>query len=133
MRNFALTALLLVVVLDGTACAPIPQNQQLGDHGTRILTRAEMESTGFAGALDAIEALRPGELPPIAPSQLATLQRVPAVFIDRSSRDIGLAALAEVPVTTVCRIRFLSGADALLRYGLKRAIVVQTVNGGDCN
>lgn len=119
----------------GTACwHPVAQRSQPEWHGAqwRALTRVEVEQAGFATAFDAIQVLRPAEFPAAAPSASALVVPGAAVFIDSSSRDVGLVSLRQFAVAGVCRVLFLHGADARLRYGVEHAIVVQTVTGQDC-
>ena len=102
-----------------------------GEQG-RGLTRTEMERAGFATTFDAIQALRPGELPATPPSSTAQVIPAAAVFVDASGHDVGLVSLHQFPVAGVCRVEFLHGAEARLRYGVGRAIVVHTVTGENC-
>lgn len=135
MKTLSRALLNILAIANGIACShSITEHRQPKWHGAErhSLTRAEMEQAGFATTFDAIQMLRSWELPASAPSATAQVIPAAAVFIDASARDVGLVSLHQLPVAGVCRVLFLHGADARLRYGVERAIVIQTVTRQNC-
>ena len=133
MRLFS-SAVLCLLFLSALACATTNRRRGVVEpERSHDLTHSEMAGAGYYRAFDAIRGLRPGELPATAPSGFLQLQHVIAVFVDHSVHDAGVPSLYELPVAGVCRILFLHGAEARLRYGRDRAIVVETVVQGPCD
>lgn len=81
----------------------------------------------YGSALEAIRSLRSDEV-----ARLSTDGFGAAVYLDGSLFDVGLSALANVPVEVICEIKFLHGPEAELRFGHQRAIVVTTSANGIC-
>ena len=93
----------------------------------RHLSHEEILKSGYQSTLQALRLLRPAEVS-VGSLGMGDL----AVFMDGSSIDVGLSALAELPVAVVCEVRFLRGPEAEIRFGRQRAIVVSTSADGVC-
>ena len=81
----------------------------------------------YGSALEAIRSLRSAE---VATSRGDGSEA--AVYLDGSLFDVGLSALANVPVDVVCEVRFLRGPEAQVKFGRQRVIVVNTAANGIC-
>lgn len=134
MRRSLSAALLLVGSPLCLACAPsIVSSAPAATTATvesrqrHRLSHEEILKSGHQSTLQAIRLLRPAEV-----SGGTLGMGALAVFMDGSSIDVGLSALAEVPVEVVCEVRFLHGPEAEIRFGRQRAIVVSTSADGGC-
>ncbi|HEY2376528.1 MAG TPA: TonB-dependent receptor plug domain-containing protein [Gemmatimonadaceae bacterium] len=125
-RSLLIVAAAIVVLIPGCASSPAGQSatqQSSSDpsraHGSRdVITSEELAKVDVQTALDAVRRLRPNFLQTHG-GQSSSLTMGPqeiVVYVD-NTRMGGPNALAQIPVSDVKEIQYLSGTDATQRYG----------------
>lgn len=128
MKTGSLSAHAALALFLVTACAPAISAHGSSERGPYwLLRRDEIMRGKYGSALEAIRSLRSDE---VATSRGDGSEA--AVYLDGSLFDVGLSALANVPVDVVCEVRFLRGPEAQVHFGRQRAIVVTTSANGIC-
>ena len=108
----AFGVLALVLTLTGCARPPEPGT---GRTSSDIITRAEIASTSFDNAFDAVQRLRPLFLR--ARTTATSRTAYPVVYVDGIRRGAP-EVLRTIAASTVAEIRYLSPAVASTRYGM---------------
>jgi outer membrane cobalamin receptor len=99
-------------------------------HGSNeVISRAEIAKTQAQTAYDAVQKLRPAFLRSRgATSLLLPAEQEPVVYLD-DRRMGGVSFLRDIPVADVFEIRYLSAAQAQLRWGSGHASgVIQVIS-----
>jgi hypothetical protein len=128
MKKSSRSAGVTVALFLASACGPSISANRSSEQGPRwLLRRDEIMRGRYGSALEAIRSLRSEEV-----ARGRGDRADAAVDLDGSLVDVGLSALANVPVDVVCEVRFLRGPEAELRFGRQRVIVVTTSANGIC-
>jgi hypothetical protein len=128
MKKSSRSGCVTIALFLTSACAPSISANRSSEPGPHwLLLRNEIMRGSYGSALEAIRSLRSEE---VATSRGDRSDA--AVYLDGSLFDVGLSALANVPVDVVCEVRFLRGPEAELRFARQRVIVVSTSANGIC-
>lgn len=96
----------------------------------QVITGEDVTDLDVATAYEVVQRLRPGWLRGRGPASLSGAEGLPLVYID-GIRSGGIEALGNVHAGIVTEIRFLSGRDASVTYGLDHGSgVIEVETGG---
>jgi hypothetical protein len=123
-RSFFLVAALVVVAVSGCASSPssgtaASQQSSSRTRGSRDrITADELATIDVQTALQAVQRLRPSFLQNRggASSSITQGPQDVVVYVDQTKMG-GPSTLAQIPITDVKEIQWLSGTDATQRYG----------------
>ena len=130
--SYGLTVTALAALLGGC----VPSQAMHGNGEDRLITAAQIDSSGARTAWDAVRKLLPqlnfgpGTINHRGQSSVVLTDAV-AVILD-GARLADYHALADIPADQVQRIRFISGIRGTTRYGLNSGdgvLVVDTKHG----
>lgn len=110
----------VAVVLALAACASAPGGG--GDVMSRVgnvITAEEIAKTNANTAAEVVERLRPSWLRGRGVASVSGGKDLPVVYIDDAPQG-GLEQLGRISARIIREIRFVSGSDAAVKYGLGR-------------
>ena len=120
LRRYGLL-LCILTALTAPACAPPPSASAPAPNGSGsdVITEQELAEPSLAGssALEAVRRLRPRFLNQRS-AGLRGADTTPRVSVNGTTAFVAPSELAYIAVAEVSEIRFLSIADAGLRFGL---------------
>jgi hypothetical protein len=121
MRRIRLVSVLAIAVIVA-ACASSGQSSGPRRDRNRIVLEEITELAGLATALQAVQQLRPAWLTPRGRSGLPQVYRNNARWGDNPQ------SLADIEITSVQEMRFLSATDANTRWGtsVRGAVILVT-------
>lgn len=112
------------------ACASSGTTRATPSRSTDVISAEEIAAISVTTAFEAVQRLRPQWLRNRGPTSITGVNSGdPVVYIDEV-RAGGLEALERLSIHIVREMRYLSGQDASVRYGLDHdngAIMVDTV------
>ena len=118
-RSFSLF-LLLAAGVAGCASpsggAPATQQSRPRAGSRNVITAEEITTIDVQNALQAVQRLRPNFLQTRGNVSITQGKQEIVVYIDQT-RMGGPSALAQIPITEVREIQYLSGTDATQRFG----------------
>jgi outer membrane cobalamin receptor len=106
------------VVASAAACATI---QQKNSSDRNVITTAEIEAAEANTAYDVIVKLRANYLNSRGPNSILLKQnKEPTVYLDQVEFG-SISSLRTIPASNIAEIRFVSGWDAMTKYGSDHA------------
>lgn len=97
---------------------------------SQVITEDDLNALDVATAYEVVQRLRPGWLRGRGPASISGAQARPLVYID-GIRSGGIEALENVHAGIITEIRFMSGRDASVAYGLDHGGgVIEVETGG---
>jgi hypothetical protein len=118
-KGHRFAALFVATVLaSAAACATI---QQKNSSDRNVITTAEIEAAEANTAYDVIVKLRANYLNSRGPNSILLKQnREPTVYLDQVEFG-SISSLRTIPASNIAEIRFVSGWDAMTKYGSDHA------------
>jgi hypothetical protein len=101
------------------ACASANPRTSSGARPQRdVITEAEIANASGRNAYELIKSLRPGMLVQRGPTSLHDPDKGIAVFVDNQKFSDDVSALRNLSTADIHEIRFVSAAQAQLRWGM---------------
>jgi outer membrane cobalamin receptor len=118
-KGHRFAALFVATVLaSAAACATI---QQKNSSDRNVITTAEIEAAEANTAYDVIVKLRANYLNSRGPNSILLKQnKEPTVYLDQVEFG-SISSLRTIPASNIAEIRFVSGWDAMTKYGSDHA------------
>ncbi|MCC6769860.1 MAG: hypothetical protein IT360_01505 [Gemmatimonadaceae bacterium] len=120
------------VLVAGMACAGGGGRSGAGGIRSDVIYRNEIGKTSAVNAYDAVRRLRPAFLTGRGPSTLLRASQstsAPVVYLD-NQRFGAAESLRDIPVDGIVEIRFLTAAQAQVRWGMNHpAGVILVITG----